>query len=168
LCEDACVSEIEPPEPESVEHRVDLTGLTKLSDRPPPPKGERAIRVARGLSVLLLAIAAAGLPWYLVTRGGNDKPKAGGSVSVTPSASPTATSTAKASAYEVFNVGKACLNIRQDPSTSAVRIDCLTNGYRLTSDGKTEEAEGRLWRHVYDKLKKMWGWAADQYLKPAG
>jgi hypothetical protein len=161
------VSELEPPGSEGAEQRVDLTGLNRLSDRPPPPKGERAIRVARGLSVLLLAIAAAGLPWYFVTRGGNDKPAARGSSSPTASASPTATSTA-ASTYEVFNVGKACLNIRQDPSTSAVRIDCLTNGVRLTSDGKTQEAEGRLWRHVYDKLKKMWGWAADQYLKPVG
>jgi len=162
------VSDLEPPGPESAEERVDLTGLTRLSDRPPPPKGERAIRVARGLSVLLLAIAAAGLPWYFVTRGGNDKPGARGSVSGSPSASPSPTSTHKASAFEVYGVGKACLNIRQDPSTSAVRIDCLTNGFRITSDGKTQEAEGRLWRHVYDKLKRMWGWAADQYLKPIG
>jgi hypothetical protein len=161
------VSEREPPGSEPPEERVDLTGLTRLSDRPPPPKGEGAIRVARGLSILLLAIAAAGLPWYFVTRGGG-KPDARRSPTPTPStASPSPSPSGSPGTFEVFGV-KNCLNIREDPSTGAVRLDCVTTGFQLTSDGKTEVAEGRLWRHVYDKLIKKWGWAADQYLKQVG
>jgi hypothetical protein len=30
----------------------------------------------------------------------------------------------------------------------------------------TAEGSGLLWRHVYDPFAKVWGWAADQYLKP--
>jgi hypothetical protein len=162
------VSDQETPGSGRPEERVDLTGLTRLSDRPPPPKGERAIRGVRVVSILLLAIAAAGLPWYFATKGGG-RPDASRSPAPTPTtASPSPSPSAKAGTYEVFGVGNACLNIREQPSTSAVRMDCLTNGFQVTSDGKTEVAEGRLWRHVYDKLKKKWGWAADQYLKPVG
>jgi len=150
--------------PESAEHRADLTGLTRLSDRPPPPKGERAIRVVRGLSILLLAIAAAGLPWYLVTRGGSEKPGAKRSPTPTVSPSPSPSPSLVAGNYEVTGVDK-CLHIRKQPSTQAPVIDCLTKGFPVRSDGKTQTADGRLWRHVYDKLKKSWGWAADQYLK---
>jgi len=153
------------PEPEegSAEHRADLTGLSRLSDQPPPPKGERAIRVARGMSILLLAIAAAGLPWYLVTRG-NGKPVGAPTPSPSKTTTPSPTPSLVPGTYEVVGVGN-CLNIREGPSTSAVRIDCLTKGFRVRSDGQTQSAEGRQWRRVYDKLKKVWGWAADQYLK---
>ena len=157
----------EDHESRSAEERIDLSGLGRLSDRPPPPRGENAIRVARALSVLLLAVAAAGLPWYFVTRGG-DQEGTGGS----PSPQPTATTSSPSPsttrlAFEVFNVEK-CANFRGEPSTSATRLDCLLKGVRLTSDGRTQDAEGRLWRHVYYEVAKMWGWMADEYLKPAG
>lgn len=162
------MSDHDHPERHGPEERVDLTGLGRLSDKPPPPRGESAIRVARALSVLLLAVAAAGLPWYFVTRGAdtNEDARRGPArppASSSPSPSPGATT----KTYEIFNV-EDCLNIRSEPSTQATRIDCLTKDFRLTSDGKTQEAGGRLWRHVYDPLKKMWGWAADEYLKPVG
>jgi hypothetical protein len=149
------------------EERIDLSGLGRLSDRPPPPKGENAIRVARALSVLLLAVAAAGLPWYFVTRGG-DPESAGGSPTTTPAtttSSPSPTTTRLA--FEVFNV-QECANFRSEPSTRSTRLDCLLKGVRLTSDGRTQDAEGRLWRHVYYEVAKTWGWMADEYLKPAG
>ncbi|MGH2786090.1 MAG: hypothetical protein ACRDJ1_12575, partial [Actinomycetota bacterium] len=57
----------EPPEP-GAEHRADLSGLGRLSERPPPPRRERAQPIIRGISILLLAIAAAGLPWYFFAR----------------------------------------------------------------------------------------------------
>ena len=160
------MSDREPPSHQGAEERIDVTELSKLTDRPPPPKGERAIRVARGVSVLLLAIAAAGLPWYFVTRGGAKgvptRPPTSSPTRPTPTASPSL----KAGSYEVYNVGTVCLNIRGEPSTTSKPIDCLTAGFRVMSDGHTQVAEGRLWRRVYDKLKKSWGWAADQYLKP--
>lgn len=148
---------------ESAEHRIDLTGLSRLSDQPPPPKGEKTVRLVRGLSILLLAIAAAGLPWYLVTRG-NKSPAPGPSASRSSSPSPSPSPTLSPANYEASVTGH-CLNIRAEPSTTAERIDCVQNGFLLRSDGKTRTAEGRLWRHVYDKLTKKYGWAADQYLK---
>jgi hypothetical protein len=154
-------------EAHGAEERIDLSGLGRLSDRPPPPKGENAIRVARAISVLLLAVAAAGLPWYFVTRGGggNERPSAPSTTPGTtqPRPSPTATR----ASYEVFNV-ENCANFRSEPSTSAKRVDCLQPGIQLTSDGRTQDAEGRLWRHVYYAVSKMWGWMADEYLKPVG
>jgi hypothetical protein len=166
------VSEHQGPETHGPEERVDLTGLSRLSDKPPPPKGENAIRIARALSVLLLAVAAAGLPWYFVTRGGDTNGDAGGPGPRQPGAtSPSPSPTATTVTYEIVNVGDQpddCLNIRAEPSTQSKRLDCLTKDVRLTGDGKTQEGGGRLWRHVYDPLKKMWGWAADEYLKPVG
>ena len=154
-------------ESRGAEERIDLTGLGRLSDRPPPPRGENAIRAARAISVLLLAVAAAGLPWYFVTRGGdNEEPRAAPTSSPTTS-SPSPTPTATQSSYEVFNVER-CANFRSSPSTSSKRLDCLQVGIRLTSDGRTQDAEGRLWRHVYYPVSKMWGWMADEYLKPVG
>jgi hypothetical protein len=162
------VSDEQRPPSHRPEDRVDLSGLGRLADRPPPPKGEAAARVARGLSVLLLAVAAAGLPWYLATRGGSSKPSAGGTHS--PTASPTAsvspTASPRAATYEVANVSK-CLHIRPTPSARGKFIDCLTPGVRLRSDGQSQQAEGHLWRRVYDPFKKAWGWAADEYLRPA-
>ncbi len=153
------------------DERIDLSGLGRLSDRPPPPKGENAIRVARALSVLLLAIAAAGLPWYFVTRGGGDGKN---ERNAAPTSSPTASSpspspTPTRSSYEVFNV-EECANFRSQPSTSAPKTGrvCLLKGIRLTSDGQTKDADGRLWRRVYDPVPKVWGWMADEYLKPVG
>lgn len=154
----------EHPASGGAEERVDLTGLTRLSDRPPPPKGERAIRVARGLSVLLLAIAAAGLPWYFVSRGGT---KTDVKASPTPSrsSSPSAPASPRPGTYEVFNVGTVCLRIRAEPSTTARIIRCAKAGAKLNSDGQTRTAENRLWRRVYVSSAKAWGWAADEYLK---
>ena len=150
------------------EERIDLSGLGRLSDRPPPPKGENAIRVARAISVLLLAIAAAGLPWYFVARGGGGKDdKAAAPTSSSTTSRPSPSPTPARSSYEVYNV-KACANFRSDPSTSAKRLDCLKVGIRLTSDGQTRDAEGRLWRRVYYPVSKMWGWMADEYLKSVG
>ena len=150
------------------EERIDLSGLGRLSDRPPPPRGENAIRVARALSVLLLAIAAAGLPWYFATRGGGEKNESAGSPTTSPtSARPSPSPTPTRSSYEVFNV-EQCANFRVEPSTSAKKIGrlCLVKGIRLTSDGQTRDADGRLWRRVYDPVPKVWGWMADEYLKP--
>ena len=149
------------------EERIDLTGLGRLSDRPPPPRGENAIRVARAISVLLLAVAAAGLPWYFVTRGGDTKEPRTAPTSSPTANSPSPTPTATRSTFEVFNVER-CANFRGGASTSAKRLDCLQVGIRLTSDGRAQEAEGRLWRHVYYSVSKMWGWMADEYLKPVG
>lgn len=164
MCEDASVSDDPKIPGESAEQRVDLTGLSRLSDQPPPPKGEKTIRLVRGLSILFLAIAAAGLPWYLVTRSNKGSPPPGPSQShsASPSSRPTATPTP--ANYEASVTGH-CLNIRAEPSTTAERLDCVQNGFPLRSDGQTRTSEGRLWRHVYDKLTKKWGWAADQYLK---
>ncbi len=165
MCEDAFVTEPEQPAPGNAEERVDLSGLSRLSDQPPPPRGERTVRVLRGLSVMLLAVAAAGLPWYFVTRGGSKedagttKPTHSASPSPSPSASP------KAATFEVFNVGTVCLRIREQPSTGAKLVTCLGTGVRLHSDGRTQQAGGRLWRHVFYAPKKMWGWAAAEYLK---
>lgn len=160
------MSEQDDPTSHGADERIDLSGLGRLSDRPPPPKGENAIRVARALSVLLLAIAAAGLPWYFVTRGGDSDDGAG-----SPSPSPTATTSSPSPAatrlaFEVFNVEK-CANFRSEPSTQARRLDCLVPGIRLTSDGRTQDVEGRLWRRVYYEVSKTWGWMADEYLKSA-
>ncbi len=161
------MSEHDDPGSRGAEERVDLSSLGRLSDRPPAPKGENAIRVARALSVLLLAVAAAGLPWYFVTRGGGSDDAAGSrsppATTTTPSPSPTATRLT----FEVFNVEK-CANFRSEPSTRAKRLDCLLKGIRLTSDGRTQDAEGRLWRRVYYQVAKTWGWMADEYLRPAG
>ncbi|MGH2794564.1 MAG: hypothetical protein ACRDKG_09690, partial [Actinomycetota bacterium] len=63
----------EPPE-SGAEQRADLSGLGRLSQRPPEPRRERAQPVIRGLSVMLLAIAAAGLPWYFFARS-DSKPE---------------------------------------------------------------------------------------------
>jgi len=155
----------EPKNPdEGAEQRIDLTGLSRLSDQPPPPKGEKTVRIVRGLSILLLAIAAAGLPWYLVTRGNKGSAGPAPSQSRSSSPSPTPTPTLVAGTYEVTVAGH-CLNIRAEPSTTAERLDCVQKGFQMKSDGRTRTAEGRLWRYVYDKLTKKWGWAADQYLK---
>lgn len=149
------------------EDRVDLSGLSRLSDRPPPPKGERTIRVVRGLSILLLAVAAAGLPWYIVTRGSSGPKPSGSSTprtSPTPSPSPSASA---ARTYEVYNLGgKACLRIREQPTTGAKILTSVCSGVRLTTDGQTEQEGERLWRRVYYKPKKIWGWSAAEYLKP--
>jgi hypothetical protein len=148
------------------EERVDLSGLSRLSDRPPPPKGERTIRVVRGLSILLLAVAAAGLPWYIVTRGGSE-PKAGGTATPSPSPTPSPTPSATAATYEVFNLtSEACLRIREQPTTGSRILTSVCSGVQLRSDGQTEQEGSRLWRHVYYKPKKIWGWSAAEYLKP--
>jgi hypothetical protein len=159
------VGDHERPEP-GAEHRADLSGLGRLSERPPPPRRERAAPVVRGLSILLLAIAAAGLPWYFLTRGGSD-PQVQSSPSPSGSASPTPTPTTTLSAatYEVFGV-EACLNLRAAPSTSSERLDCLLKGIRLSSDGQTQQAGGLLWRHVHYAKRNLDGWVADRYLKP--
>jgi hypothetical protein len=99
-----------------------------------------------------------------MTRGGNAKPGAGATPKTSVSPSPSPSPSPVAGTYEVVGVGK-CLNVRDQPSTLATRIDCVPNSFRLRTDGKTQTAEGRLWRRVYDKLTKTWGWAADQYLK---
>jgi hypothetical protein len=162
------MSEPEHPGSGSAEDRADLAGLSRLSDRPPPPKGEGAIRLVRGLSILLLALAAAGLPWYFVTRGGT-KPDARGtptpSHSASPSPSPSAVGTP--ANYEVFNVGTVCLRIRQQPSTSAKLVTCLGEGVRVRADGLTRQVGSRLWRHVHYAPKNLTGWAAAEYLKLA-
>jgi hypothetical protein len=148
------------------EERVDLSGLSRLSDRPPPPKGERTIRVVRGLSILLLAVAAAGLPWYIVTRGSSE-PKAGGSPPPSRPPTPSPTPSATAGTYEVYNLtSKACLRIREQPSTSARILTSVCAGVQLRSDGQTAREGSRTWRRVYYKPKKIWGWSASEYLKP--
>jgi hypothetical protein len=148
------------------EERVDLSGLSRLSDRPPAPRGERTIRIVRGISVLLLAIAAAGLPWYIVTRGSGE-PKARSSPTSTPSGSASPTPTATAATYEVFNLtSKACLRIREQPTTGARILTSVCAGVQLSSDGQTAQEGSRLWRRVYYKPKKIWGWSAAEYLKP--
>jgi len=148
------------------EHRADLSGLGRLSEQPPPPRGERAAPIIRGLSILLLAIAAAGLPWYFLTRTSSDRPDPGtatptGSASPTPTPSPTPS----AATYEVFGV-EACVNLRAEPGTTSERLDCLVPGIRLDSDGRTQEASGLLWRHVHYPKRNLDGWMADQYLRP--
>ena len=155
-------------EPREIEQRVDLSGLSRLSDQPPPHRGEKSVRIIRGLSILLLAVAAAGLPWYFVTRSGGTAPRAKKTTSPSPTASTTVSPTPIAGTFEVTGLDKGvCLRIRKIPSVKGEILDCLGMGVRVRSDGKTQEAEGRLWRYVLDPIKKVWGWAADQYLKPA-
>jgi len=152
-------------EPKGAEERIDWSGLGRLSDRPPPPRGERASRVIRVFSVLLLAIAAAGLPWYFATRGGDGgRPGAAVSMSSSPTPTPSPTPSPTGGTYEVFGVDK-CVNVRAEPNTGGKRLDCVTLGVQMKSDGLTAEGNGLLWRHVYDPFAKVWGWAADQYLK---
>lgn len=160
------MSEPEHPGSGNADERVDLSGLSRLSDRPPPPKGEGTIRVVRGLSILLLALAAAGLPWYFVTRGGT-KPEAGPTSTPSRSASPSPSPSASATpaTYEVFNVGTACLRIREQPATSAKLVTCLGVGVRVRADGVTRQVGSRLWRHVHYAPKDLTGWAAAEYLK---
>ncbi len=121
----------------------------------------------RGVSILLLAIAAAGLPWYFVTRsagsGSDERPGA----SAEPSSPAASASSPAATLYEVYGVDSpGCVNVRAEPSTSATRINCLRAGTRLESDGKTQEVAGLLWRHVLDPIEKVRGWIADRYLRP--
>ena len=140
--------------PESgAEERVDLSGLGRLSERPPPPRREKAAPVIRGISVLLLAIAAAGLPWYFLTKTDRE-PRAPG-----PGA------TGSGGTYEIFGVS-SCVNLRADADTSSERLDCLVPGIRLESDGQTKEGDGLLWRHVRYQRRSLEGWIADKYLKP--
>jgi hypothetical protein len=156
----------EPQDPRNASERADLTGLSRLSDRPPPPRGEGSARVIRGVSILLLAVAAAGLPWYFLTKT-DKKPIVSStpSGSPSPSASSTASPAATPGTYEVFGV-ENCLRIREKPSARAPIVDCINSGVRVESDGVVQEAEGRLWRHVRDPFKeKKYGWSADQYLK---
>jgi hypothetical protein len=148
------------------EDRADLSGLGRLSERPPPPRRERAAPIVRGLSILLLAIAAAGLPWYFFTQTDDDptiqgSPAPTGSASATPTPSPTQS----AATYEVFGV-EACVNLRAQPGTTGERLDCLVPGIRLESDGQTQEASGLLWRHVHYARRNVDGWIADRYLRP--
>lgn len=152
--------------PERPEDRVDLTGLGRLSERPPPPRRERAAPIVRGLSILLLAIAAAGLPWYFFTKT-DEKPRPAGSPGPTGSAteSPTPSATPTLSTYEIFGV-ESCVNLRSVPDTSGERLDCLVPGIRLDSDGQTMEGDGLLWRHVFYARRSLEGWIADKYLKP--
>jgi hypothetical protein len=159
------VSEPEDPASESAEDRVDLSGLSRLSDQPPPPKGERTIRVVRGLSILLLALAAAGLPWYFVTRSGTKEGAAKPTPSRSPSVSVTPTAVGTPATYEVFNVGKGCLHIRAQPSTSAKIVTSLCLGVRVRADGRTQQTGSRIWRHVHYAPKNLSGWAAAEYLK---
>jgi hypothetical protein len=153
-------------EPGGPEERVDLSGLSRLSDRPPRPRAEATARVVRALTILLLAVAAAGLPWYVVTRGAREpaaRPSRPTASPASPSPSPPPSPTSRL--YEVAGVQR-CLNVRAEPSTSARRLDCLIPGVRVESDGQTAQAEGRTWRRIYDPIVKMWGWAADEYLRP--
>ena len=120
--------------------------------------------------MLLLAIAAAGLPWYLVTQGGDDaKPNAQASQTPTTSASPSPSPSPSPTGgtYEVFGVDR-CVNVRAEPATSGKWLDCLTVGIQVQSDGRTSEGSGLLWRHIYDPFAKVWGWMADQYLRSVG
>lgn len=124
------------------------------------------MRVVRAVSILLLAIAAAGLPWYFVTRSSDTPTRPSGATTTsTRSPSPSATASLRAGTFEVFGV-EACANLRAEPSTSAKRLTCLTPGIQLESDGQTQQAEGRLWRHVTYERDNLTGWMADQYLKP--
>jgi SH3 domain-containing protein len=176
VCEYSNVSEPEPPPSDGAEHlpsagadaRVDLSGLSRLSDRPPPPKGERTIRLVRGLSILLLALAAAGLPWYFVTRSGT-KPGTSGTPtpSHSPSPSPSPSPKGTPATYEVFNLGTGCLHIRAQPSTSAKIVTSLCAGARVRADGLTRQVGSRLWRHVHYAPRNLTGWAAAEYLKLA-
>lgn len=126
------------------------------------------MRIVRALSILFLAVAAAGLPWYFVTRSSDDDPKRPGAQGTSTSTSPSSPSpspSAGAATYEVFGV-ENCVNFREEPSTSSKRLDCLVPGIRLQSDGRTQQAEGLLWRHVTYERNDVSGWIADQYLKP--
>lgn len=150
------------------EERADLSGLGRLSERPPPPRRERAAPVIRAISLVLLAIAAAGLPWYFLTQAEKDPGRSVGptpTTSTSPSTSPSASPSAGAARYQIVGVTE-CLRIREQPTTNAGVVDCLGPGVRVTSDGRSQTSEARLWRHVYDPFKKMWGWAADEFLKP--
>jgi hypothetical protein len=161
------VTEHESQSGGSPEERVDLSGLNRLSDKPPPPRGETGVRVVRALSILLLAIAAAGLPWYFVTRSSDPatRPPLRSGSSPTTSASPSPTASPNAGTFEVFGV-QNCANLRAEPSTSSARLDCLVPGVRLESDGRTQQAGGLLWRQVRYVRRDVSGWMADQYLKP--
>jgi hypothetical protein len=147
------------------EERADLSGLSRLSDQPPPPRGETGVRVVRALSILLLAIAAAGLPWYFVTRTSDEPPDRPRVQSPTGTASPSPTASPTAGTYEVTGV-QNCANLRGEPSTTSPRLDCLVPGVRLRSDGQTQQTDDRLWRRVYYERREVWGWMADEYLKP--
>lgn len=115
---------------------------------------------------MLLAIAAAGLPWYFFARS-DSKPEVQSTAAPTGSASPTPTPspTQSAATYEVFGV-ENCVNLRGTPGTTGERLDCLVPGIRLESDGQTQEASGLLWRHVHYPRRNLTGWIADRYLKP--
>jgi hypothetical protein len=57
----------------------------------------------------------------------------------------------------------ACLNIRTEPGTDQVIIDCLREGTELTISGGPEEAGGLTWWRV--TLASGDGWAAEEYLQ---
>lgn len=64
---------------------------------------------------------------------------------------------------ESFTSSASALNIRATPSTSANVIDVVNSGGKVTSSGKTVEADGYTWLEVMVSGKT--GWAVKDYLK---
>jgi hypothetical protein len=138
-------------------------------------------------ALLLAAGVALAVIWVAGLIGDDDPDEAGGNdPDATTTVSPTAQATADGSQtpqattspsggtfqvndqVTITGVGSgaggeaACLNIRTEPGTDQVIIDCLREGTELTISGGPEEAGGLTWWRV--TLASGDGWAAEDYL----
>jgi hypothetical protein len=161
-----------PPTGVDPETRVDLSGLRRLSEDPPPVKPERRSRdgaLPRMVAFFVAAVIFAVAPWYVFTRVLKDdtpsKPSAAASTTPSPTPTPTASPSSAPGTYEVANLTK-CMRVRAAPGTDQVVKTCLNLGVRVTSDGRTANADGIEWMHV--TYKQIEGWASTQYLKKVG
>jgi hypothetical protein len=139
-------------------------------------------------AILLAAGIALGVIWVAGLFDDDDSSEAGADNGATTTVSATAESTADTTQTPqatssasptggVFQVNDqvvitdvgtgaggeaACLNIRTEPGTDQVIIDCLREGTELTISGGPEEAGGLTWWQV--SLASGDGWAAEDYL----
>lgn len=145
------------------EERASLEDLVRLSPSPAPPSPPRRLRTVH-VAVLALAAVAGLVAWLVLSRGGGEPARAPRAAPRAPQPGPTVT---PARVFYVVSGVDSCLRMRVRPSTRAPVLDCLQSGVRVLSDGRHATREGRVWRHVYDHLRKRWAWAASEFLTPA-
>lgn len=150
------------------EERFDFSTLERLVPGAPPPKERKPLapRLLGGLAFLAAAAVVVAVPWFLLTRAPAPGPlPPSPTPSPTPSPSPSPSPPPAAGAYEVTGLTTGCLRVHARPALGSEVIDCLSSGVRVTSDGKTREADGYRWLHIHDPIARVDGWAADEYLK---
>jgi hypothetical protein len=157
VCDDLRVADLLP------EDRSSLEDLMCLSPSPAPSRAPRRLRAVHVAALVLVAAAGAGA-WLVLARGGGEGASPPRAAPGVPQPGPSAT---PARVSFVVSGVDSCLRMRVRPSTRAPILDCLQPGVRLLSDGRHATREGRVWRHVYDHLRKRWAWGAAEFLTPA-